>query len=141
MSTPDSTLVDKLNATIKPMLPGLLGMEVVEAGPEKVVGRMSVRADMCTAGGILHGGAYMAFADTLGALATVVNMPAGSNTATIESKTNFIGGARVGTTITGTATAFHKGKTTQVWQTQITGEDGRLLAVVSQTQIIMPPKA
>ena len=141
MSAPDSALVDKLNAIIKPMLPGLLGMEVVEATTEKIVGRMKVRDDMCTGGGILHGGAYMAFADTLGALATVVNMPAGSNTATIESKTNFIGAARVGTTITGIATAFHKGRTTQVWQTQITGEDGRLLAVVSQTQIVRPPQA
>ena len=141
MSVPDTALVDKLNAAIKPMLPGLLGMEVIEAGPEKVVGRMTVREDMCTGGGILHGGAYMAFADTLGALATVVNMPAGSTTATIESKTNFIGAARVGTTVTGTATAFHKGRTTQVWQTQITGEDGRLLAVVSQTQIVKPAPA
>ena len=94
-------LAGKLNALITPMLPGLLGMTVVEATPERVVGTMLVRADMCTAGGILHGGAYMAFADTLGAVATVVNMPAGSHTATIESKTNFIGGAKVSTTVTG----------------------------------------
>jgi 1,4-dihydroxy-2-naphthoyl-CoA hydrolase len=133
--------VAKLNTMMKSMLPGLLGMEIVEAGPEKVVGKMVVRADMCTAGSILHGGAYMAFADTLGAVATVVNMPAGAHTATIESKTNFIGGAKVGTTVTGTARPFHKGKTTQVWQTEITGEDGKLLAVVSQTQIIMPPRS
>jgi 1,4-dihydroxy-2-naphthoyl-CoA hydrolase len=131
----------KLNAMLKPMLPGLLGVEVIEAGPERVVGTMVVRADMCTAGGILHGGAYMAFADTLGAVATVVNMPAGAHTATIESKTNFIGGAKVGSTVTGTSRPFHKGRTTQVWQTEITGDDGKLLAVVSQTQIILPPKS
>ena len=134
-------LAGKLNALITPMLPGLLGMTVVEATPERVVGTMLVRADMCTAGGILHGGAYMAFADTLGALSTVINMPTGANTATIESKTNFIGGAKVGSTVIGTTRAFHKGKTTHVWQTEITGEDGKLLAVVSQTQIIMPPKS
>ncbi len=135
-----SDVVAQMNAMMRSMLPGLLGMEVIEAGPERVVGKMTVRADMCTAGGILHGGAYMAFADTLGAVATVVNMPGGAHTATIESKTNFIGGAKVGTTVTGTSKPFHKGKTTQVWQTEITGEDGKLLAVVSQTQIIMPPK-
>jgi 1,4-dihydroxy-2-naphthoyl-CoA hydrolase len=132
--------VAALNAMMKPLLPGLLGMEIVEAGPERVVGRMTVRADMCTVGGILHGGVYMAFADTLGAVATVVNMPTGSHTATIESKTNFIGGAKVGTTVTGTSKPFHKGKTTHVWQTEITGEDGKLLAVVSQTQIVMSPR-
>lgn len=131
----------KFNAMMKPMLPGLLGMEVTEVGPERVVGRMTVRADMCTAGSILHGGAYMAFADTLGAVATVANMPAGAHTATIESKTNFIGGAKVGSTVIGTSRPFHKGKTTQVWQTEITSEDGKLLAVVSQTQIVLPPKS
>ncbi len=136
-----STKLDDLNKLLKPLFPGLLGVEIVEAGTERVVGRMRVRADMCTAGGILHGGAYMAFADTLGAVATVVNMPAGARTATIESKTNFVGGAPVDSVVTGTATPFHKGKTTQVWQTQITGADGRLLAVVSQTQMVMQPKA
>lgn len=132
--------VEQLNAFMKSQLPGLLGMEVFETGPEKVVGRMTVRADMCTAGSILHGGAYMAFADTLGAVATLVNMPEGARTATIESKTNFIGGAPVGSVVTGTATPFHKGRTTQVWQTRITDADGKLLAVVSQTQIVMLPK-
>jgi 1,4-dihydroxy-2-naphthoyl-CoA hydrolase len=133
--------VDRLNALIKPMLPGLLGIEIVEATAERVVGTMRVRPDMCTAGGILHGGAYMTFADTLGALSTVINMPADARTATIESKTNFIGGAAVNTTVTGTTRAFHKGKTTQVWQTEITNEDGKLVAVVSQTQMVFLPKA
>lgn len=133
--------VERLNDLMKPLLPGLLGVEVVEASTERLVGKMRVRADMCTAGGILHGGAYMTCADTLGALATVVNMPAGARTATIESKTNFIGSAPVDTTVTGTTRAFHKGKTTQVWQTEITGEDGKLLAVVSQTQMVFLPKA
>jgi uncharacterized protein (TIGR00369 family) len=132
--------VEHMNALIKPLLPGLLGVEVVSAEPDKVVGKMTVRADMCTGGNILHGGAYMAFADTLGAIATVVNMPKDARTATIESKTNFIGGAALGSVVTGTSTPFHKGKTTQVWQTKITGEDGKLLAVVSQTQMVMLPR-
>lgn len=136
-----SDQVAAMNAVIKQMLPGLLGVEVVEVGPEKVVGRMTVRPDMCTAGGILHGGGYMTFADTLGAVATVVNMPKGARTTTIESKTNFLGGAPVGSVVTGTSTPFHKGRTTQVWQTKITGEGGKLLAVVSQTQMVIMPKA
>jgi 1,4-dihydroxy-2-naphthoyl-CoA hydrolase len=135
-----SLSIDQLNALIKPLFPGMLGVEVIEAGPDKVVGRMLVRPEMCTGGNILHGGAYMAFADTLGALATVINMPSDARTATIESKTNFIAGAPVNSVITGTSTPFHKGKTTQVWQTQITGDDGRVLAVVSQTQMVMRPK-
>lgn len=135
-----SDQVAAMNALIKTMLPGLLGVEVVSVAPDQIVGKMVVRPDMCTAGGILHGGAYMTFADTLGAIATVVNMPKEARTATIESKTNFLGGAPVGSTVTATTTPFHKGRATQVWQTKITGEDGKLLAVVSQTQMVMMPK-
>lgn len=80
----------------------------------------------------------MAFADTLGAIATVINMPAGARTTTIESKTNFLGAAPVGSTVIGETTPFHKGRTTHVWQTQIKSEAGRLLAVVTQTQMILP---
>ena len=83
----------------------------------------------------------MAFADTLGAVGTVVNMPPGHGTATIESKTNFIGGAPEGSMVTGEATPVHKGRTTQVWQTRITNAEGRLVALVTQTQIVLPPKA
>ena len=132
--------VDRLNAFLKPMLPGLLGIEIVEASADRVVGRMRVRPDMCTAGNILHGGAYMAFADSLGGVSTFVNMAPDARTTTIESKTNFIGAAAVNTTVTGTTRAFHKGKTTRVWQTEITNEDGKLVAVVSQTQMVFPPK-
>jgi uncharacterized protein (TIGR00369 family) len=132
---------EALNALIKPMLPGLLGVMITEVAGDKVVATMRVRADMCTAGNILHGGAYMTLADTLGAVATLINMPAGARTATIESKTNFIGAATLDSVVTATARPFHKGKTTQVWQTEITGADGKLLAVVSQTQMVFPAKA
>lgn len=132
---------ERLNALMTSILPGTLGMEVVEVSLDRTVGRMTVRPDLCTTGDILHGGAIMAFADTLGAVATVVNLPAGAHTATLESKTNFIGSAVVGSVVTGTTTPFHKGRRTQVWQTQITGADGKLVAVVTQTQLVIAAKA
>lgn len=126
---------------LKGLLPDLLGIELVEVAPEKVVATLAVRPELCTAGGILHGGSIMAFADTLGAIGTIVNMPQGATTATIESKTNFVGGAATGTSVRGEATPVHKGRTTQVWQTRITGADGKLVALVTQTQIVMPPRS
>jgi len=130
---------DALNELLRPLLPGLMGMRVVEATPERVVGKMMVRADLCTTGNVLHGGAIMAFADTLGAVATFVNLPAGARTVTIESKTNFVGAAAVNTEVTGECTPFHRGRTTMVWQTQIRSADGKLCAVVSQTQMVIKP--
>jgi 1,4-dihydroxy-2-naphthoyl-CoA hydrolase len=118
----------------------LLGIEVVETTPEKVVARMTVRDDLCTLPAVLHGGATMAFADTLGAMATVANLPAGKWTTTIESKTNFISAAPVGSIVTGECTPIHRGKKTMVWQTRITAPDGRLVAVVTQTQMVLEPK-
>ena len=123
---------------LQPLFPGLLGIELTEVGPERVVAAMQVRPELCTTGEILHGGAIMAFADTLGAVATVVNLPAGARTVTIESKTNFLGGAPVGAKITGECTPFHRGRTTMVWQTMIRSEAGKLCAVVTQTQMVLP---
>lgn len=131
----------QLNTIIKSMFPGTMGVEVTEATSDRIVGRLLVRPDLCTSGEALHGGAFMAFADTLGAVATVVNMPKGARTTTIESKTNFLGAAPVGTTVIGETTPFHKGRTTQVWQTQIRSEAGKLLAVVTQTQMVFPAPA
>lgn len=113
----------------------LMGVEIVERGKDRVVGRLTVREDLCTAGGILHGGAFMAFADALGAIGGFLNLPPGARTTTLESKTNFLGAARVGTTVTGEATPLHIGRRSSVWQTRITGEDGKLLALVVQTQM------
>jgi uncharacterized protein (TIGR00369 family) len=133
-------LKNTLQEKLKGLLPDLLGLELLEVTPDKVVATLLARPDLCTVGGILHGGSIMAFADTLGALGTVVNMPQGATTATLESKTNFVGGAPSGSTVTGEATPVHKGRTTQVWQTRITGADGKLVALVTQTQIVMPPR-
>lgn len=116
----------------------LMGVEVTDPSKEKVIGRLVVRADLCTSGHILHGGAIMAFADALGAVGGFLNLPAGSRTTTIESKTNFVGSAKEGTTVIGESTALHIGRSSSVWQTRITGEDGKLVAIVIQTQMTVP---
>ncbi|MDD3837301.1 MAG: PaaI family thioesterase [Phenylobacterium sp.] len=118
----------------------LMGVEILEAGKERVRGRMVVREDLCTAGQILHGGAYMAFADALGAIGGVLNLPEGAaRTTTLESKTNFLGSAKVGETVEGEATPLHIGRRSSVWQTRITGQDGKLLCLVIQTQMTIVP--
>lgn len=119
----------------------LLGIRLISVAPERVVAEMQVREELCTTPTILHGGAIMAFADTLGALATVVNLREGYSTTTIESKTNFFAPALVGTTVSGECTALHRGKRTMAWQTRITNESGRLLAIVTQTQMVLEPKS
>jgi 1,4-dihydroxy-2-naphthoyl-CoA hydrolase len=127
-----------LKELLKPLFPGLMGMELSDAQPDCVTARLTVRSDLCTVGGILHGGAIMAFADTLGAVATVVNLPPDMRTTTIESKTNFFAAAKLGSTVTGECTALHKGRTTMTWQTAIKNETGKLCAIVTQTQLILP---
>jgi len=120
----------------------LIGVEYVEAAPERVVGEMAVREALCTAPAVLHGGAIMAFADTLGAAGTILNLAnygeeGGAGTTTIESKTNFVAAAPLGTRVRGEATPLHRGRRTQVWQTRITTAEGRLVAVVTQTQLVL----
>ncbi len=133
--------LDALQALFAPILPGLMGMRLVEVTPEKVVAEMEVRPELCTVGGILHGGATMAFADTLGAVGTIANLPAGHSTTTTDSSTKFIAGAKVGTTVRGESVALHRGRTTMVWQTSVFNAEGRLCAVVSQTQLVLAPRA
>ena len=122
---------------IKGMFPDLIGMAFVEAGPDRVTATLKVRADLCTGGSILHGGAIMAFADTIGAVATILNIPESSGTATLESKTNFFRPAPVGSEVTGECTALHKGRRTMTWQTTIRSGEGKLIAVVTQTQMVL----
>ena len=117
--------------------PRLMGVEVLEATNERVRGRLAVRADLCTSGHILHGGAIMAFADTLGAIGASLNLPEGAGTTTIESKTNFIGSAKEGSTVEAETTPIHVGRRTSVWQTKITREDGKLVAIVTQSQMVL----
>jgi uncharacterized protein (TIGR00369 family) len=120
-----------------PLFPGLMGVRLTELTAERVVAEMEVRPDLCTTGGILHGGASMAFADTLGAVGTIMNLTPGKRTTTTDSSTKFIAGAGVGTTVTGECVALHRGRTTMVWQTSIRNAAGKLCAVVTQTQLVL----
>jgi uncharacterized protein (TIGR00369 family) len=115
-----------------------LGVEIIEASAERVTARLLVRPELCTTGGTLHGGAAMALADTLGAVGAYFALPEGAaGTTTLESKTNFLGAAKAGTTVSAEATPVHKGKRTSVWQTRIIGEDGKAVALVIQTQLVL----
>lgn len=114
-----------------------LGIELTEASPERVVATMSWAEKRCTTGGIIHGGALMAFADTIGALCAAVNLPPGAGTATIESKTNFFRAVRGGV-VTATAKPLHVGRSTIVAQTNLTDDQGRLVGQVTQTQAVLP---
>jgi 1,4-dihydroxy-2-naphthoyl-CoA hydrolase len=131
------TLLEKVRAMKMPFAE-LKGITFVEADRDHVVARMLVRPDLCTLDHTIHGGAVMAFADSVGAAATVINLPDDAKgTTTIESKTNFIGAAREGTTVIATATPVHRGRRTQVWQTRLETEEGKLVAIVTQTQMVL----
>jgi 1,4-dihydroxy-2-naphthoyl-CoA hydrolase len=130
-------LTTQLQDTTKGLFPGLLGISFSSASKHEIRAEMLVTEGLCTTPGILHGGAVMAFADTLGAYGTFLNLPQGGRTSTIESKTNFFNAGRLGTTIVGESRPLHRGRTTMVWQTQIKNEDV-LIALVTQTQIILP---
>ena len=118
-----------------------LGMKFLEATPERVLAELEIREEVCTLGGAIHGGSLMALADTAGAVGTLAflekNPDAGKGTATLESKTNFFAAAMKGSTVRAEATPLHKGKRTHVWQTRITREDGRLVSLTIQTQMIL----
>jgi uncharacterized protein (TIGR00369 family) len=115
----------------------LMGVTIVSVAPDLVIGELKVREDLCTRPNVLHGGAYMAFADTIGAVATVANLKDGESTTTIESKTNFFAAIPLGDTARAECTPLHKGRSTMVWQTKITRGDGRLAAIVTQTQMVL----
>jgi 1,4-dihydroxy-2-naphthoyl-CoA hydrolase len=119
----------------------LLGIRILSAAPERLTAEMVVRENLCTLPPVLHGGAVMAFADSLGAHATMLNLPEGASTTTIESKTNFLAPAPAGTTVTGECAPLHRGRRTMVWQTRITNAQGRLLAIVTQTQLVLEAPA
>jgi 1,4-dihydroxy-2-naphthoyl-CoA hydrolase len=114
----------------------LLGIRFVEASPERVVAELTYRGELTTVGGSMHGGTLMALADTVGAAATVLNLPPGAGTTTLESKTNFMAAGRSGV-VRAESTPLHRGKRTMVWQTRVTDESGRLLSVTTQTQMVL----
>jgi len=126
-----------LQQRIEPLFPGLMGVKLRELAQDRVQAELTVRPDLCTTGGILHGGALMAFADTLGAIGTVLNLAEGKRTTTTDSSTKFIAGAKVNTVVIGESVALHRGRTTMVWQTSIRNAEGKLCAVVTQTQLVL----
>ncbi len=127
----------RLQGHSKELFAGLMGIRIVEAAPDRVIAEIDVRDDLCTTPGIMHGGAIMAFADTLGGMGTSLNLPKGAGTTTIESKTNFFAPGIAGTTVRGECLALHRGRRTLVWQTRVTGANDRMLALVTQTQMVL----
>jgi uncharacterized protein (TIGR00369 family) len=121
----------------KPGFMKLMGFKLGDYTVDKVEGFVEVRPDLSNRAGVMHGGAIMAMADTLGGAGTIANLPEGARTVTIESKTNFFAAISVGDTARGEATPLHRGRTTMVWQTKITRGDGRLAALVTQTQMVI----
>jgi 1,4-dihydroxy-2-naphthoyl-CoA hydrolase len=129
------SLIDRIKANPLPFAQ-LLGIEVISAEADSLAARMLIRPELCTMGGIAHGGAIMSFADTLGATAAFINLPAGAKgTTTIESKTNFVASVPAGSTLIGHTSVVHRGRRTQIWQTRVASEQGRLVALVVQTQM------
>jgi 1,4-dihydroxy-2-naphthoyl-CoA hydrolase len=124
-------------AEMQPPFFRLLGAKIVEASPDRVVAELLVRDELANRNGGLHGGAVMAVADNLGGTATFLNLPEGAGTTTIESKTNFFAAVALGDTLRAECTPLHRGRTTMVWQTRITRGDGKLAAIVTQTQLVM----
>ena len=135
--------MDRLAQLNENMLPfaKLLGINFVIAELDRVVAKLLIRDDLCNRRDIAHGGVLMAFADTLGAMGTIMNLPDGTSTTTIESKTNFLGAVPVGTRLVGEATPVHRGKTTMGWQTRISTQGGKLTALVTQTQFVFAAKS
>lgn len=129
--------IESIQQVLQPLFAGLMGIRVTSLSAERVVAELVVRQDLCTTDGVLHGGACMAFADTLGAIGTVLNLPEGKRTTTTDSSTKFMRAAKLDTTVVGDCVALHRGRTTMVWQTSVKSTEGKLCAVVTQTQLVL----
>jgi uncharacterized protein (TIGR00369 family) len=134
-------LEDDLQQSLNGLFPEKLGVRFLEVTKNMLRAEIDVTRDLCTLPGRMHGGAIMAFADTLGAYGTVLNLPEGHSTTTIESKTNFFSAGVEGGKVVGTTTPIHRGRSTMVWQTRVERGDGKLVALVTQTQMILTATA
>ena len=131
------SLLDRINANPLPFAQ-LLGIEFITVEEDALSARMTIRPQLCTLGDIGHGGAIMSFADTLGAAAALVTLPPeAKGTTTVESKTNFVAAAPAGATVIGRTSLVHRGKKTSIWQTLVTTEEGKLVALTVQTQMTL----
>ncbi len=128
----------RIVAQEQPPFAEFLGARLIEYSKDRLVAELVVRPELANRNGVLHGGAIMAFADNLGGTATFLNLAADVITTTIESKTNFFAAIPVGATAVAECTPLHRGRTTMVWQTKIIRQDGKLAAIVTQTQMVMP---
>jgi uncharacterized protein (TIGR00369 family) len=135
----EDNLADAFNQNNTPFAK-MMGVTMTLVTKERIEGELKVTPDHCTIPATLHGGAMMAMADNMGGIGAFMNMPPGSTTTTIESKTNFLRGVPAGETAKAVTTPVHVGRTLQVWKTEIFREDGKLAAVVTQTQMIRPAK-
>ena len=132
----DIDAVAQVTESQRGTLAELLGVRFVELSKDRVVAELTIRDELRTVGGSLHGGTLMALADTVGATATFLNLPPGVGTTTLESKTNFFAAGRQGI-VRAESVPLHRGKRTMVWQTRMTDEGGRLLAQTIQTQMVL----
>ena len=130
-----------MRAELQPPFAEFLQVKITHLSPDRVSGELVVRDELANRFGILHGGAIMAFADNLGGTATMANLPEGASTTTVESKTNFFAAIPMGDTARADCTPLHRGRTTMVWQTRITRGDGKLAALITQTQLVIAAKA
>lgn len=124
----------------QPPFAEFLGIKITHLSPERVSAELLVREELNNRHGIMHGGALMALADNLGGTATTANLKPGQTTTTIESKTNFFAAVPIGDVAKAECTPLHRGRSTMVWQTRITRGDGRLCALVTQTQMVLDPR-
>jgi 1,4-dihydroxy-2-naphthoyl-CoA hydrolase len=130
-------LIGKLRRNM-PAFMKLLGVELVSVSLDRVEARLIAKPEFDNSSGVLHGGAYMSFADYLGAVGTILNLPRGADTTTMESKTNFFRPAKIGSLVVGVSTPLHKGRRPLVWQTRLADKDDKLLAMITQTQMVLP---
>ena len=133
-------LAEDLQASLAGLFPERLDLEFLEASKDELRAQVEVTRALCTMPGRMHGGALMALADTLGAYGTVLNLPEGHSTTTIESKTNFFSAGIEGGKVIATTTPVHRGRSTMVWQTRVERDDGKLVAIVTQTQMVLAPR-
>ena len=126
-------------AEAQPAFSRFLGIELISYSRDRIVAQLVVREEHANRNGLLHGGAIMAFADNLGGTAASLNLPPDARTTTLESKTNFLRAITIGETARAECIPLHRGRTTSVWQTIVTGEDGLTAAIVTQTQLVLQP--
>ncbi|SEO00759.1 uncharacterized domain 1-containing protein [Salinihabitans flavidus] len=124
----------------QPPFARLIGLTVTSASPDRVEAALVVTEPLTNRNGTLHGGAIMALADNLGGTATFLNLADGEGTSTLESKTNFFRPVALGDTANAVAVPLHKGRSTMVWQTTVTRSDGKIAAIVLQTQMVLRPR-